>query len=101
MGKENAAVRQWMKDRNRFADLYNGYVFGGHQVICPEELEPADSEADILLADKDGKTREVQRHRDIVMRWTKGALLAILACENQAKVHYAMPVRNMLYEISN
>lgn len=32
------------------------------------------------------------------MRWKKGPMLALLGCENQAKIHYAMPVRNMLYD---
>ena len=32
------------------------------------------------------------------MKWKKDAVLILLACENQAKVHYAMSVRNMLYD---
>lgn len=98
MGTGNAAVKQWLSNRERFADLYNGCLFGGNQVILPEDLELAESEANILLTDKDGKTREVRRHRDIIMRWKNRALFVILACEEQAKVHYAMPVRNMLYD---
>lgn len=98
MGIGNSAVRRWMSNRERFADLYNGYLFEGNQIILPEDLEPAESEANILLTDKDGKKQELRRHRDIVMRWKKGALLVMLACENQAKIHYAMPVRNMLYD---
>ena len=27
------------RDNHRFASLYNGYVFGGRQIIRPEELE--------------------------------------------------------------
>ena len=64
----------------------------------PEELEPAEGETDILLEDKEQKVQEIHRYRDIVMRWKKGALLVLLACENQEKVHYAMVVRNMLYD---
>ena len=97
MGKGNAAVRQWMSNPKRFADLFNGMVFEGEQVIRPEELEPADGETDLLLEDKNGKLQEVHRYRDLVMRWKRGGMLVLLACENQAKVHYAMSVRNMLY----
>ena len=50
------------------------------------------------MTDKNGKTQEVHRYRDIVMKWKKDAVLILLACENQAKVHYAMSVRNMLYD---
>lgn len=98
MGKGNVAVRQFMKNKRRFADLFNVKLFQGRQVVLPEELEEVDSESDVLLEAKDGKTKSVQRYRDVVMRW-KGCMdLVILACENQAKVHYAMPVRNMLYD---
>ena len=98
MGKGNAAVREWMSNPVRFSDLYNGIVFQGKQVVLPEELEPAEGETDILLEDKEQKVQEIHRYRDIVMRWKKGALLVLLACENQEKVHYAMTVRNMLYD---
>ena len=98
MGQSNAAVRQWMGNPKRFADLFNATVFNGEQVIRPEELEPADGEEDILMTDKNGKKQEVHRYRDIVMKWKKDAVLILLACENQAKVHYAMSVRTMLYD---
>ena len=98
MGKGNAAVKQWLGNPRRFADLFNGIVFQGKQVILPEDLHPATGETDILVSDKNEKTKEVQRYRDIIMRWEQGAYLVLLACENQENVHYAMTVRNMLYD---
>ena len=29
-------MNQWLRDNHRFASLYNGYVFGGRQIIRPE-----------------------------------------------------------------
>ena len=98
MGKADVAVNRWLEDNERFASLCNGVVFGAQQVIKPEELENLDRETDILLADKGGKTKGMERRRDIIKRWKKGADLAILACESQDKIHYAMPVRCMLYD---
>lgn len=98
MGKADVAVNRWLEDNERFASLCNGVVFGGQQVIKPEELENLDRETDILLADKGGKTKGMERRRDIIKRWKKGADLAILACESQDKIYYAMPVRCMLYD---
>lgn len=66
MGKSDTAVNAWLGDNERFADLFNGVLFEGEQVIRPEELREMD--------------------------------LAVFACETQSKVHYAMPVRNMLYD---
>ena len=94
MGRADVAVNRWLEDNERFASLCNGVVFGGQQVIKPEELENLDRETDILLADKGGKTKGMERRRDIIKRWKKG----ILACESQDKIHYAMPVRCMLYD---
>lgn len=98
MGKNNTAIRQYLSDTTRFADIVNGTIFRGKQVVHPGELEQIDGESDVLLVDKDGNEKNVQRYRDITMRWKQGMNLVILACENQEKVHYAMPVRTMLYD---
>lgn len=98
MGKSNAAIRTYIGKVERFADLFNYYLFAGVAIIKAEDLEPTDGESDIIVENKDGKGKEVQRYRDITMRWKNGADLTILACENQERVHYAMPVRTMLYD---
>ena len=98
MGKGNIAVKQFLRNKDRFADLVNVQIFGGELVVKAEELEEIDSEASMLVNDKRKQKKGLQRYRDIVMRWKKGPFIAILACENQEKVHYAMPVRMMLYD---
>ena len=98
MGKGHTAVNEFLKKKDRFADFFNGTMFQGQRIILPEELELASGEADILVDEKTNKKREVHRYRDVVMRWKKEWNLAILACESQSKVHYAMPIRNMLYD---
>ena len=98
MGKKNDAIVPFFKDKVHFADLINGALFGGEQFILPEELELKDSETGIILKDKDNKNIAVNRHRDIIMEWRKQVTLVMLACEVQENVHYAMPVRNMLYD---
>lgn len=98
MGKSNIAVKQWLRDKERFADLFNGTVFQGQQIVLPEELEEKDSESSIIVTDKEYKEKGVQKYRDITMLWNQNAKLTVLACENQNKVHYAMPVRMMLYD---
>ena len=92
MGQGNAAVKQWIERPDRFADLFNGYVFQGEQVILPEELELVSGESDILLTDKEGKVREIARHRDIIMRWKREAfmclqVLHVLQITRQSAVH--------------
>lgn len=98
MGKSNIAVKQWLRNKKRFADLFNGTIFQGEQIEVPEELEEIDSESSMIVTDKNHKEKSVQKYRDIAMRWKKEIQLSILAYENQNKVHYAMPVRMMLYD---
>ena len=118
MGKADVVLKQWLKNKERFADLFNAVVFDGEQVIKPEELEEINSESGIVIenagreemdteaettkkmSDRAGKVRyrTEQRFRDLVMRWKGEAELAVLALENQEKIHYAMPVRGMLYD---
>ena len=98
MGKADTAVKIWLSDNRRFADLFNGTVFGGEQVVLPEDLDGLDRETDIIVTDKEDTSKGLQRYRDIVKQWRKGPFLAVLACESQEHIHYAMPVRNMLYD---
>lgn len=37
MGKGSIAVKQWLRNKRQFADLYNGIVFKGEQVVLLEE----------------------------------------------------------------
>lgn len=98
MGNRNIAVGKWLSAKERFADFMNAVLFQGEHVIKPQELQDMKGEADIILTDKSGKKRGIQRYRDIVKRWGKQAFFVILAIENQDKIHYAMPVRNMIYD---
>lgn len=98
MGKNDLIMNRWLSDKGRFAGLFNGVLFKGSSIIQPGDLEVVKGESDILLVDKKGKEKAFKRYRDIVMRWKRGVQFVILASENQEKIHYAMPVRNMLYD---
>ena len=98
MAKKAATVKQWIMNRRRFANLFNAKIFEGKQVIRPEELESIEGETHIVIQTKSDKRQEIHRYRDITMRWKGKMDFLILACENQDKIHYAMPVRTMLYD---
>lgn len=98
MGKVDVSVKHWLKNKERFADLFNGVLFNGRRIVLPQDLCHMDSESDIIITDKKGKDKAIQRYRDVVMSWKGEISLAVLAVEAQDKVHYAMPVRTMLYD---
>ena len=65
MGKSNAAMKEYVGRKERFADLFNYFLFQGELVIRPEDLEPVDGESDIIINDKGEKEQEIHRYRDM------------------------------------
>lgn len=39
MGKADVNVNIWLSEKNRFANLFNGVIYGGENVILPEDLQ--------------------------------------------------------------
>ena len=38
MGRESDAMMEYLKDNERFADVFNGGLFEGHKIVKAEEL---------------------------------------------------------------
>ena len=39
MSKGHTAVNEFLEEKERFADFFNGNLFQGQQIVLPEELE--------------------------------------------------------------
>lgn len=98
MAEEDIVLKKYLSDKYRFADLINGSIFGGKQRVKAENLTLLNGESDLCFLDKNGKRKTVMRYRDVIMKADFGTCFAVMAEENQTKIHYAMPVRNMLYD---
>ena len=128
MGKIDKRQKLYFEDRRRFADIWNGTVFGGEQVIPWEELDEKNTVLTHTDDDIAGKARtgaengatdgltgtagdgaagdrrtgaeaDVERTADLIMkRMRDGRELAILILENQTKMDYSMPARIFLEE---
>lgn len=104
MGNADIVTKQYLRKNDIVADICNFRIYGGKQVILPEQLIEQDS---VLLGvpedEKRGKT--VKRERDIFQRcsfMTDGkASYVLVGIENQKEIHYAFPVRTMLYDALN
>ncbi len=67
----------------------------------PSEISGDLQEMDTALSAtiKNGEiVYSLTRYRDVVKKYAKGMEFVIFAIENQQKIHYAMPVRKMLYD---
>ena len=105
MGQADTLTKEYMKDPEVFADAFNYYIYDGEQVIHPEQLNELDTASlAVLFGDSSDnkKNEQIQVYRDILKSVTAmedgKATYLILGIENQMKINYAMPVRNMLYD---
>ena len=95
MGQKDISLVCYFDDRARYADLINGFIFCGEQVVSEEDVQEMDSN----VTDVFGRLRNrfmVQKYRDCVRKIVFDTGFAIVGIENQDQVHYAMPVRIML-----
>ena len=94
MGKIDLTLKSYLSDPVRYADVYNGSVFKGMQVLDGAQLE----EARAVAVKVEGNVA-LERTCDIAMRQkTGGGLYALWILENQDTVDYGMPVRVLLRE---
>ena len=113
---------EYLKDTRRFADLINGTIFQGRQVVMPEYLREVQRKKRILLKtipEKEGedgrhlqkKKRDtipkkkqkaalecMERERDVMMVYEKPGEKCLFNCEGQSEADYTMPVRNLTYD---
>ena len=99
---KDTLTKAYMARPDVFADVFNFFIYNGRQVIKAEQLRDMDTTTIALPFGLDGTQAPVQKIRDVLKQWIvkrddKAAYL-LLGVENQSDIHYAMPVRNMLYD---
>ena len=102
----DTVTKQYMRENEVFADAFNFLLYNGETVIQPEKLKELDTtELAIPFAINDkGKqqAQAVQKYRDILKTATvmtdDTAAYVLLGIESQTEIHYAMPVRNIIYD---
>lgn len=105
MGKKDNATKNYMMDNLHFADAFNFFLYGGRNIIKPENLIELDT-AELTIPYSDSYTdKGTSKYRDVFKHATikqdQKATYVLLGIENQSEVHYAMPIRNMLYDAMN
>lgn len=103
MGVKDTVTTKYMRQNEIFADAFNYFVYGGEQVIHPESLKELDTrEIDVPYGGEKGAGQPVQKTRDViksvVAMMDQSTAYLLLAIENQSNIHYAMPVKNMVYD---
>lgn len=106
MGMADAVTKEYMRGNKVFADAFNYFIYDGEQVVKPallQELDTTEIAVPFALDEKENTTEEaVQKYRDVlkstvIMQDSKASYI-LLGIENQTDIHYAMPVRNIIYD---
>ena len=104
MSIQDTATKQYVSEAEVFADAFNYLICDGEQVIKPEQLTDMDTTQYVIPyhEDEKGKPEAAQKYRDtlktLAVKTDDRYTYLVLGIENQSHVHYAMPVRNMLYD---
>lgn len=94
MGEKDAAEKTLESYNDVFADIVNGLLFNGKQVVKENELK-AESENSIYKAD--GKLHE--QERDVAKYWKNGEIrIALYGLENQTSIDSDMSIRVLSYD---
>ena len=104
MSLQDTVTKQYVSDPKVFADAFNYLIYSGRQVIRPEQLTDLDATQFAIpyREEEEGKPEATQKYRDVLktlaVKTDERCTYLVLGIENQSNVHYAMPVRNMLYD---
>lgn len=102
MGKIDTRTKKYIQDPERFAELFNVFVFDGENVVNPNRLVERDT---VEIIDEPTKSILKQKARDakslVQIMTDENICYLLLGVENQTDIHYAMPVRVMVYDAAN
>lgn len=105
IGVADTITKEYMRENEVFADAFNYFIYGGEQIVNPEllhELDTTEIAIPFTWDEENAAEEAVQKYRDVlkstvVMRDAKVSYI-LLGIENQTDIHYAMPVRNIIYD---
>ncbi len=103
LSAKDSMAKEYFADNARFADLCNNILYGGREVILPENLKERDTTEVLTALGLDKKTIAVQKLRDIFknasIKYTGKSYVVLIGVENQSDIHYSIPVKNMFYDV--
>ena len=100
MGQRDYCLKRYLSDETRFADLINGILGEGEQLISPSDLTEMDSQVGYrepgwAVGDPSGRAR----YRDLVKKAACGVNFIVIGVEHQEHPNYLMPLRCMGYDV--
>ena len=105
MSAKDTKSKEYLSDNHRFADACNYVLYDGQKVIKAEDLTEQDSIEVLSILGINEKEIQKQKWRDLlkraIIKTANNTIYVLLGIENQSEIHYAMPVKNMIYDALN
>ncbi|MCM1097443.1 MAG: hypothetical protein NC427_05205 [Ruminococcus flavefaciens] len=102
MGKIDTITKKYIENPIIFADAFNQFLYHGEQKIDPARLTELDTTGIVVPYGADGASVPEQKYRDVLKllcAMTDGdAAYCVMGIENHAEIHYALPVKNGVYD---
>lgn len=100
LSKKDTITKEYIRNPEIFADAFNKFLYNGRQVINPKNLTELDTTEIALPYGEDSAAVPEQKYRDVLkLAMTDGNVAyCILGAKNQSDIHYAIPVKNMVYD---
>lgn len=99
MGRQNDAFVGYLNRDEILADLYNGCLYEGEEVILPGQLSEVQKRYSRTAANRSRSGLKKYRERDAIKMFSNEKMKILLAAEAQNNLHLAMPFRCMEYDI--
>ena len=104
MSLADDVTKKYMQDNTHFADLFNYYIYDGKPVINPDDLIDKDP-TELCILSNGKKAFSKQKIRDILkscsIKTDGHTVFVLMGIENQSDIHYAMTIKNLLYDALN
>ena len=105
MGTKDSKAKEYLSDNTRFSEICNYVLFDGEKVIKPEDLKECDTSEVLSVFGIDKKQIVKQKWRDLLksvsVKHTGQMYVILIGAEAQTDIHYAMPVKTMIYDALN
>ena len=105
LGTKDSKAKEYLSDNTRFSEICNYVLFDGEKVIKPEDLKECDTTEVLSVFGIDKKQIVKQKWRDLLkgvsVKYTESVYIVLMGIEAQTDIHYAMPVKTMIYDAMN
>ena len=100
MGQQDYCFKRYLSDEARFADLINGGLGEGRQLITATDLADMDSQVGYRDLDwPSNRSTATVKYRDLLKKAACGINFIVIGVEHQEHPNYLMPLRCMGYDV--